>query len=81
MLKVHGCVAWNNGGELKTLAWRAPAVISRAVRSREGSVQAAFATGTRLIPQWEEKRQRTPKQPSEGTEGTNDNIFICIICV
>lgn len=59
MLKVHGCVAWNNQEKIKTLAWRAPAVISHAVRSRKGRIWPATSIGTRLISQLEEKRNNS----------------------
>jgi len=61
MLKVHGCVVWNNKEKIKTLAWRAPAVISHAVRSRQGMIWTAISIGTRLISQLEEKKNNNRK--------------------
>lgn len=61
MLKVHGCVVWNNKEKIKTLAWRAPAVISHAVRSRKGMIWTAISIGTRLISQLEEKKNNNRK--------------------
>lgn len=61
MLKVHGCVVWNNKEKIKTLAWRAPAAISHAVRSRQGMIWTAISIGTRLISQLEEKKNNNRK--------------------
>lgn len=61
MVEVHGLVVWNNKEKIKTLAWRAPAAISHAVRSRQGMIWTAISIGTRLISKLEEEKNNSRK--------------------